>query len=526
MSITLKKQPQMKRIICVLSFTCLGTLTMAQPQFPTSLQEDKEQIMSEAYWKIWNPKVQKQIDRDIEKNRKANGVLNLEEAAPGTEVEIKQVSHDFLFGASMFNFNQLGTPAANQRYKELFGTLFNRATVPFYWEPFEMQPGRPRFREEYWDTEAYWNKQTDPKHQPHWRRPAPDPMIDYCESHGIPVHGHPLTWGRRRWHHPNWIVDQILTDEERQTLKQYVAEYADEKNFRNEDKMTPAFNQATPQELEEKLPELGPKLQQLINKRITEIVKYYGDRISSWDVVNESAQDFAKGAMIPGSKLCKSNYGFMPGDFTYESFQTAGSLISDNALMNINDYWTGPEYAAQVKDLLKRGCRIDVVGTQMHLFNPQQCLDIAAGKESQTPSFVWKLMNNLSETGLPIHLSEITITSPGGGTKGEQIQAVIAQNLYRLWFSCKNMMGITWWNIVDDCGAPGEPSVSGLFHRDMSPKQSFYALDNLINHAWKTETKVKAGKNGEVKFRGFRGQYEVTYTDKNGKERTVTYHLK
>ena len=250
----------MKRIICVLSFTCLGTLTMAQPQFPTSLQEDKEQIMSEAYWKIWNPKVQKQIDRDIEKNRKANGVLNLEEAAPGTEVEIKQVSHDFLFGASMFNFNQLGTPAANQRYKELFGTLFNRATVPFYWEPFEMQPGRPRFREEYWDTEAYWNKQTDPKHQPHWRRPAPDPMIDYCESHGIPVHGHPLTWGSRRWHHPNWIVDQILTDEERQTLKQYVAEYADEKNFRNEDKMTPAFNQATPQELEEKLPELGPKL--------------------------------------------------------------------------------------------------------------------------------------------------------------------------------------------------------------------------------------------------------------------------
>ena len=61
-----------------------------------------------------------------------------------------------------------------------------------------------------------------------------------------------------------------------------------------------------------------------------------------------------------------------------------------------------------------------------------------------------------------LHLSEITITSPGNDTKGQQIQAVIAQNLYRLWFSCKNMMGITWWNIVDDCGAPGEPSVSGL----------------------------------------------------------------
>ena len=162
----------------------------------------------------------------------------------------------------------------------------------------------------------------------------------------------------------------------------------------------------------------------------------------------------------------------------------------------------------------------------MHLFNPQQCLDIAAGKEIQTPQQVWKVMNNLAETGLPIHLSEITITSPSTDTKGQQIQAVIAQNLYRLWFSCKNMMGITWWNIVDDCGAPGEPSVSGLFHRDMSPKLSYYALDNLINHAWKTETSVKAGKNGEVKFRGFRGDYEITYTDKAGNERIVTYHLK
>ena len=188
----------MKRMICVLGLACVSLGVAAQQSFPTSQQEDKEQIMSEAYWKIWNPSVQKQIDQDIEKYRKANGVIYLDDAAAGTPVQIKQVSHDFVFGASMFNFNQLGTPAANRRYKELFGTLFNRATVPFYWEPFEMQPGRPRFREEYWDTEAYWNRQENPKYQPHWRRPAPDPMIAYCESHGVPVHGHPLTWGSRR----------------------------------------------------------------------------------------------------------------------------------------------------------------------------------------------------------------------------------------------------------------------------------------------------------------------------------------
>ena len=216
----------------------------------------------------------------------------------------------------------------------------------------------------------------------------------------------------------------------------------------------------------------------------------------------------------------------MPGDYTYEAFKTAGEVFSDNVLLNINDYWTGPEYPAQVKDLMKRGIRIDVAGSQMHLFNPQQCLDIAAGKEIRTPNEIWKLMDAISETGLPIHLSEITITSPGNDERGQKIQAIIAQNLYRLWFSVKNMMGITWWNVVDDCGAPGEPSVSGLFTRNMDPKQAYYALDNLINHEWKTNLNVKPDENGEIKFRGFKGKYRITYTDQRGNKQTMEYHLK
>ena len=87
----------MKRIIGVLGLACVSLGLSAQHSFPTSQREDKEQIMSEAYWKIWNPKVQKQIDQDIEKYRKASGIIYLEEVAPGTSVQIKQVSHDFVF---------------------------------------------------------------------------------------------------------------------------------------------------------------------------------------------------------------------------------------------------------------------------------------------------------------------------------------------------------------------------------------------------------------------------------------------
>jgi len=88
--------------------------------------------------------------------------------------------------------------------------------------------------------------------------------------------------------------------------------------------------------------------------------------------------------------------------------------------------------------------------------------------------------------------------------------------LYRLWFSLKPMMGITWWNVVDDCGAPGEPSVSGLFSRNMDPKPVYFVLDDLINHEWRTNTCVKATKDGAVEFRGFRGTYRLTWEDQGG----------
>ena len=75
--------------------------------------------------------------------------------------------------------------------------------------------------------------------------------------------------------------------------------------------------------------------------------------------------------------------------------------------------------------------------------------------------------------------------------------------------------------MVDDCGAPGEPSVSGLFSRDMEPKPAYFALDELINREWRTDTRVKAGKDGSVEFRGFRGRYRLSWRDGGGAARST-----
>lgn len=517
----------MRRISLLIIGLLFGTSCLqAQFSFPKSAAEDKEHFMSESYWKIWNPQVQSRIDKDIENNRKADGELVLTDIAPGSEVRIEQLSHDFVFGAHIFNFNQLGKKEYNDRYKSVYGTLFNSATVAFYWGKFEMQPNRPRFVEEYWDTEEYWNNVKDPINEPHWRRPSPEPVIKFCESKGIRMHGHPLIWGSRRWHHPNWLVDNCMIPKEKMKMDSLVKTYATQENHQQEDIYTKAYDSLTPEQLGKMFPNFAKTLKERFAKRITEMAAYYGDRIISWDVVNESASDFEQGRMVPGSSICKSWYGIMPGDYTYEAFKTAGKAFPANVWLNINDYNLGQCYVDQTKDLLKRGAKVDVMGSQMHLFDPQQCLDIAAGKEIQTPGYIWDWYGRLSQCGLPIHLSEITITAPGDDERGRKIQAIITQNLYRLWFSLEQMMGITWWNVVDNCGAPGEPSISGIFTRDMVLKPVYYAMNNLINNEWKTRLTAKPGKDGLIRFRGFKGNYRITWKNLDGNVQTREYYLK
>ena len=470
--------------------------------------------MKPAYWERWNDDVQAKIDRDIEAHRKADGRFLPEGVPAGAEVKVEQIKSEFVFGAHIFNFDQLGSDERNRKYKALYGEggLFNSATIAFYWKTLELEEGKPRFRAEYRDTAEFWNNCPDPKHQPHWRRPATDPVVEFCEQKGIRKHGHTLVWGSNSWQVPDWLIAQTpLEALERADLERKPCGTLKASALRG------ILGDMSPEEFSEKYPEFVEYLNAVYARHIMEIAVRYGDRIDSWDVVNESVKDFSGGTLIPGSKLCDSRYGLMPGDYPFRSFRIAESVLPAAAKLNINEYQLSEEYLKQVRELLARGCKIDIMGAQMHLFDPQTCLDIADGvSDVQSPQTVSALFETLGKAGLPIHLSEITITAPNNDERGQAIQAVMTRNLYRLWFSIKPMMGITWWNVVDDCGAPGEPSVSGLFSRDMEPKPAYFVLDDLINHEWRTNTCVKATKDGAVEFRGFRGTYRLTWEDQGG----------
>ena len=489
-------------------------------------------VMSDEYWKLWNDVVQKRIDVGIEQHRKANAEVEVP-AKDGTKVRVEQISHDFLFGAQFFFFNQLGRKDWNDKYKAVFGSLFNGATVAFFWRTLEPYPRAVRFEEHYEDTEGFWNDCKNPKEQPHWRRPPPDPVISYLKARGCRIHGHPLVWSLRDYHMPSWLWDDMCPEEEKFALQQAsgvrIPRGWDSKvpmgtrEVRRHRDWCLAWRTVYKRLSEEKIASLVPTYIKAIGeyheRRIRMIAERYGNLVDSWDAVNESASDFQSFGCkaVRRRPFDKAECGPMPADYAYQAFAWCMKYLPAKAKLNLNDYNMKP-FLLQVKELEANGARIDTIGTQMHIWGDDASAAIAAGKGSAdfTPEGLDRRFNMLAKANRPILMSETTISASERTPQGEMVQAVIARNLYRYWFSVENLAGITWWNLVDDCGPAGEPTNSGIFTREMRPKAVYFMLDDLINREWKTDMAVEA-KNGKVTFRGFRGRYRLSWKDKSGR---------
>lgn len=420
-----------------------------------------ESIMSKEYLKFWNPDIQNEIDEKIEKNRKADARIPLENAAPGTEVSVKQISNQFRFGSNIFLLGQLSSPELNQNYADLFGPLFNSASVAFYWKTMEPEQGKPRYEITEKDTPEYWASLTEPWNEPHWRRPPTDYVVDFLEKRGLNIHGHAIIYGMRRWGHPEWM------------------------------------------------PNDRKAMEPLFEKRVRELAERYGSRIHEWDVVNEC--------------INQANRGIMPDDYTFKTFEWAKKYFPESVRLSTNecDMSWGPNrrYVEIARDLIDRGAKVDMVGVQMHIFNKAACLKIANGEDSHTPEKLNAVLDTLVETERPVHVSEITISAPSDDRKGRLIQAMIARNIYRLFFAHGQVEAVTWWNAADGGAAPGEPSISGVLDTKMMKKPVWHALNELFNHEWKTELTTKTDADGNIQFRGFRGTYQICWTDQNGQKR-------
>ena len=284
-----------------------------------------------------------------------------------------------------------------------------------------------------------------------WRRPPPDRYLPWAEKYGITLKGHPLVWHA---HNPQW------------------------------------------------LPKDPEALKALYRKRFREIAERYAGKIKVWDVVNESL-------------VCPRTFPLFTEDREYVlwAFQEVAPLFPPDTVLMINEvtqFNTPPQvlrYRDQIRHLLAAGAAIRGIGLQFHFFS-RQSLERYIASENSDPGRLLQGYQILSELGLPLFITEITI--PSAGDRGEEIQAEIVRNLYRLWFSVPPMAGITWWNLADGTAVEGENEArGGLLRENLEPKPAYRELERLIHHEWKTRAEGKTDHTGTYHLRGFCGEYTV-----------------
>ena len=81
------------------------------------------------------------------------------------------------------------------------------------------------------------------------------------------------------------------------------------------------------------------------------------------------------------------------------------------------------------------------------------------------------------------------------------------------------MEGITWWDISDG-GWLNAPA--GLLQKDGSSKPAYDELMKLVKGDWWiAPTRMKTNENGQIRFSGFFGDYELAF-EGNRKSFSVT----
>ena len=389
--------------------------------------------------------------RGIENYRKGDFTLRFPAAKPGQQAKITQKKHAFLFGTTAFMLGSFETPEKEPVYKERFARLFNQAVVPLYWSDLEPREGELRLKK---SSEFIY------------RRPPVDTVLEFCEEYGLQPKGHCLTWNNFL---PEW-------------LKKYSPE----------------------------------EKKRVLERRFAEISAAYADKIPSFDIVNESASNYRRGA-----KVLFENYDEYGMRLGAKYFKNNRKILNETNEAIWRDYYTEGKYMAfnaQLKEFIARGVPFDEIGLQYHIFTTTEETENWQVREVYLDAEAMvEILDIFGGYGYPMHISEITIPGSGGKAENEEIQAYLVEKLYKTWFATPNMKSIVWWNLVDGYAAyaplgsnEGENRCGGgLLRFDMSEKPAYKVLDKLINEEWKTRLTAETDGAGEVKFRGFYGEYEA-----------------
>ena len=262
-------------------------------------------------------------------------------------------------------------------------------------------------------------------------------------------------------------------------------------------------------------------LRAAVERRLASTVGRYAGRLVAWDVNNE---------MLDGA-FYRERLG---PDATAWMFREAGRLDPRTPLF-VNEYGIlgEPEkterYLALIRDLRSRGAQVGGIGIQSHdcdRFTADGEVVLAPGERPEwllssplTPaSFLATLDRLHTETGLPIHLTEVSAKTPDPTRRGD-----VLEMLFRLGFSHRAVQAVLLWGFGATTHWMGPEAA--LMDADGTLTPAGHRISHLLLEEWTTRGNAQTGADGRLAFRGFFGTYALSITLPDGHEIVRETHL-
>jgi hypothetical protein len=142
---------------------------------------------------------------------------------------------------------------------------------------------------------------------------------------------------------------------------------------------------------------------------------------------------------------------------------------------------------------------------------------------------VSQLLDEYSKFGKTIYVNEFSVPSAYITNSGwwhqpwdEPTQAEYLENFYTVAFSKPLVRLINWaWGSTDQ---DAFTISGGLLKSDLKPKLAYQALKRLIE-SWRTLGTGTTDTNGELSFKGFAGDYEISIHTPDGQKFLSKVHI-
>ena len=411
-------------------------------------------------------RTKKRIDEDIERYRKGDIRLRItdREGAPLEKVSlhIRQKEHAFRFGGNLFMLDEFETEEKNAAYREKFP--FNLATLPFYWNSLEPEPGAYRFTVD------------SPRR---YRRPPIDLCLTYCKERAIEPKVHCLHYKNAN---PHWLYNRSVEEEKRATAKRFRVlseRYADiipswevtnEHFDLNVTQNSRLFFEPDYTEWCFRMADRYFPANRLI---INDYIVWDNTCVTSRTPYYLLIERLLRNGVSHLDSIGFQYHGFFPK--IAEAHQAMFRYHPDHLLSVLDDYWKAFGKSMQITEMT-----------------------IPAYSDSQEDEEV--------QAELLKHIYTLFFSHPA-------MEAIIYWNL---------VDGYAAYAPQGDMTAGENVYYGGLLRFDLSEKPAYRMLRHLTEEVWHTECDITPSPTGEAVFRGFYGDYEITVKGADGTTHTET----